>query len=143
MAEREARAAIVRLEVFSTPELRECILGHAITGGAHYAGALDSPSNFQTFGRTASVCKEWNVVVRTEANMRMLLCNYRERSTTELSKALAISPEKVKSYPYRLGAGVPRAYNFPVPETFDAILRACRRLEPGTLCPCHALPSSC
>mgnify|MGYP006137270911 CR=1 FL=1 len=53
----------------------------------------------------------------------MLLCEQSERTTAELSKALAISPAKVKMYPYREGHGVPRAYNFKMPATFDAILR--------------------
>ena len=124
LAAREARAALVRKEVFDTPELKESILGHAISGPHRRPpNAAKWESNLKTYGQIVQVCKDWGGTVRTKDNMRMLLCERSERTTMELSKALALSPAKVKTYPYREGHGIPRAYNFAMPNVFDAILR--------------------
>lgn len=122
---RERTDVPVRDEVLATPELRDMILGFAI-----HEPRLGSKSVYRaswgkkkTYGRVSCVCKEWNSRVRsTPDNLRKILCD-RSMYTGEAAKALAIASKKIMVYPWKEVLGVGGGKLFPMPATFDAVLR--------------------
>ena len=70
LAEKEARAAIVRNDVLSDPDLRDHILNLAIFTSPYFVSRdtallTGKVSKFKIWGRLACVCKEWATAVRS------------------------------------------------------------------------------
>jgi hypothetical protein len=130
VAQPEMRAAAVREEVFEMPELRQVILGIAITQPkrAERANAWNGEkplvaTRLKSFGRISRVCKTWAAEMRSKPDtLRWLLSGSSQQRTTELCKALAISATKLKAYPHTEG-GMMCGNLYPMPATFDAVLR--------------------
>lgn len=79
LAEKEARAAVVREAVISDPDLRDHILHLAIFTQPFHAVkdfALEGPNltQLKMYGRLATVCKTWSTAIRGKPDiMRKIL----------------------------------------------------------------------
>jgi hypothetical protein len=97
LAEKEARAAVVREAVISDPDLRDHILHLAIFTQPFHAVkdfALEGPNltQLKMYGRLATVCKTWSTAIRGKPDiMRKILATPACNSLAEV-RAAAFAP---------------------------------------------------